>query len=124
MGEEQRTEIITKDDLVKKVSELKADGFRLVQIGCTRMEDIEVNYSFDRAHSFLNLRLAVPREGAELPSISGIYWNAFLYENEMHDLFGISVKDIAVDYEGNFYRMAVKTPFNPPPGGGEGEGKT
>ena len=37
---------------------------------------------------------------------------ALLYENEMHDLFGINVKNMAIDYKGTFYRTAVKTPFN------------
>jgi len=39
----------------------------------------------------------------------------------MHDLYGIEVRDLAVNFNGNFYKTAVKTPFltsptvNPPP---------
>jgi ech hydrogenase subunit D len=35
-----------------------------------------------------------------------------LYENEIHDLFGLVVKDIAIDYGGSLYRTAIKTPFS------------
>jgi ech hydrogenase subunit D len=48
-----------------------------------------------------------------LPSISGVYFSAFLYENEIHDLFGISITDIALDYKGKFYQTAGKFPFKP-----------
>jgi ech hydrogenase subunit D len=41
-----------------------------------------------------------------------IYPNAFLYENEIHDLFGVSIKDIALDYHGTLYRTSIKTPFS------------
>ena len=38
--------------------------------------------------------------------------NAFLYENEIHDLFGVVVKNINIDYGGTLYRTAIKTPFS------------
>ncbi len=41
-----------------------------------------------------------------------IYPNAFLYENEIHDLFGVVVKNITIDYRGTLYRTAIKTPFS------------
>jgi len=44
-----------------------------------------MNYSFDRDYRFKNLRFTV-KAGEEVQSISCIYWNAFLYENEIHDL--------------------------------------
>jgi ech hydrogenase subunit D len=41
-----------------------------------------------------------------------IYPNAFLYENEIHDLFGVGITHIAVDYRGTLYRTALGTPFS------------
>jgi ech hydrogenase subunit D len=48
----------------------------------------------------------------EVPSISVIYPNAFLYENEIHDLFGLITRNMSVDYRGTLYRTALKTPFS------------
>jgi len=121
MIEEQKVVNIEKDALLSRVTELRDSGYRLAQIGCTPLEGFELSYSFDRDYKFISLKLTVPREGAEIPSISGIYWNAFIYENELHDLFGIKVKDIEVDYKGNFYRTAVKFPFSRENTGKKGE---
>jgi ech hydrogenase subunit D len=40
-----------------------------------------------------------------------MYWGAFIYENEMHDLFGVAVKGMNVDFSGNFIRTSVPYPF-------------
>ena len=90
---------------------MKENGFRLVQISCTRLDDIfELNYSFDKDYDFTNIKFNITAE-VELPSISFIYQPAFLYENEMHDLFGIKINNISIDYNGGLYKMSVKTPF-------------
>lgn len=111
MIEEQKVINIEPRALLGKAAELKQDGWRLVQIGCAVFEGFEINYSFDKDYNFINLRLNVLSIDIEISSISGIYESAFIYENEMHDLFGIKIKDIVIDYKGNFYRTAVKTPF-------------
>ena len=100
--------------VVAKTAELKKTGYRIVQIGATRCSDhLEVNYSFDRDYEFTNLKVKLPLDGAELPSIGANYWNAFLYENEIHDLFGVAFTNLPLDYRGNFYRTAEKSAFNP-----------
>ena len=48
-------------------------------------EGFELIYSFDKDHILLNLKLAIP-EDEEIMSITGVYWSAFIYENEMQDL--------------------------------------
>jgi len=109
---------IQPDQLIAQVRQYRDKGFRLVQICCTKLpETLELHYSFDLAFQFVSLRITIPNASVVIPSVSGVYWNAFLYENEIHDLFGINVTGIAVDYQGSFYRTAVKSPFNPPPSG-------
>ena len=99
-------------DLIPGVSALKNEGYRLVAISTTKLGDIfQVDYSFDLNFSFRTLRLLVP-QGTTLPSITGIYWAAFPYENEIHDLFGITVTDIAVDFKGTFIKTAIQYPFS------------
>ncbi len=113
MIEEQKHINIEIKDLVDKVTNYCNESYRLVQINCTKLkpDGFEINYSFDKDFSFVNLRILVNSSDVNVPSISKVYWNAFLYENEIHDLFGIKISDIAVDYKGNFYRMSVKHPF-------------
>jgi len=112
MSEPQENTPIGRNDLVGMVAQLYAEGYRLVQIGCTTLPGAyELNYSFDKDYHFKNLRItAAP--GEEIPSISVIYPNAFLYENEIHDLFGVAIKNINIDYRGTLYRTAIKVPFS------------
>jgi ech hydrogenase subunit D len=112
MSPEQTFEIITAEVLLDRVQALRQAGYRLVQIGATRLpEQVELTYSFDRDGRLANLRLQVPATAPRLPSISPIYWCAFLYENELHDLFGLQVDNLAVDFHGNLYKTTVKFPF-------------
>lgn len=119
MIETQKLLSVGLSELLEKVLEFKKQGYRLVQIGCTQTtEGLELNYSFDKEYFFINLRLALKNE--IVPSVSEVYWNAFLYENEIHDLFGVSFSGMAIDYQGNFYRMSLKKPFlNIPQGGAD-----
>jgi ech hydrogenase subunit D len=112
MSEPQENTPIGKNDLVGMVAQFFAEGYRLVQIGCSTLPSAyELNYSFDKDYRFKNLRVtAAP--GEEVPSISVIYPNAFLYENEIHDLFGVVIKNINIDYRGTLYRTAIKVPFS------------
>jgi ech hydrogenase subunit D len=112
MSEPQEIIPIEKDALLGAVSDLFAQGYRMVQIGCTTLENAyELNYSFDKDYHFKNLRVTA-KTGDEIKSISVIYPNAFLYENEIHDLFGITIKNMSVDYKGAFYRTTIKVPFS------------
>jgi ech hydrogenase subunit D len=112
-SEPQPLETLDKSKLVAKVGELKASGHRLIQICATTLADsIEITYSFEKDQRFLNLRLAVPRKDAVLPSITGVYFGAFTYENELQDLFGLKVPDLALNFNGKFYLKAKEAYFN------------
>ena len=110
--EQQNIKCIDAQTLVPEALKLKTEGYRLVQICATKAgEDYEITYSFGTEYEFLCLRYSVP-EGGEITSISNIFSPAFLYENEIHDLFGIQVNLLTLDYEGNLYRLEHKTPFH------------
>lgn len=112
MIEEQPIVPVTTDKLVAEVKALCDQGWRMVQIGVTSLgETLEVNYTFDLAQKFRNLRLQLPAAGARLPSVSGVYWCAFLYENEIHDLFGIAFDGLVLDFKGNLYQTVKPFPF-------------
>ena len=112
MFEEQEIIDLTKEEMLGKIRGVFDEGYRLVQIGCTRGETYQIDYTFDKEYRFLDFRVNIPLDEPELPSITGIYDSAFAYENEIHDLFGIKVASINVDYKGAFYRIPVKAPFS------------
>lgn len=115
MIEEQTLLAITPDQLNEEVRKRLAEGWRLVQIGATTQgELIEVNYSFDRDYAFQNLRVQIEATNPRLPSVSGHYWSAFLYENEIHDLFGITFDGLVLDFKGALYKTSIPTPFAAP----------
>ncbi|HCU05043.1 MAG: hypothetical protein A2X77_03805 [Gammaproteobacteria bacterium GWE2_42_36] len=111
----ERQEIVTIDrsELMSQSQRLSKEGYRLVQISCTKKADhFQLDYTFDKAYQFYNLRLSIALEEPSLPSISHIFMPAFLYENELHDLFGIKVSDMLLDYQGKFYNIAQAAPFS------------
>lgn len=104
---------IKPTELLNRVQDFKGDGYRLCQICCSKVsEGFELTYSFDKDHVLTNLRLVFPEEN-EIESITGFFWPAFIYENEMQDLFGVKFKNIALNYGGHFFRVSQPTPWNP-----------
>lgn len=107
---EQQIIKISSSELLSETIKLKNNGYRLVAISCTSKDNIELSYSFDKDYDFINLRLNI-EEDVEIESISLIYPYAFLYENEIKELFGVKINNIALDYKDTLYKIAVKTPF-------------
>jgi ech hydrogenase subunit D len=104
---------IENQELLKAVEDFCAQGYRLVQICCVKeTEGLVLHYSFDKDYDLIDLSISIS-EGAQVPSITTIYPCAFLYENEIHDLFGVTIQDINVDFKGLLYKVTVNRPFNP-----------
>jgi len=113
MYEEQLLIPIKKEELLNQVSMLLNDSYRLMQISCTKGESsYVVDYTFDKELKFYGLRVEISLENPELPTISAICLPAFLYENEMHDLFGIKIDNIIIDFKGKFYRLDKSAPYS------------
>lgn len=105
---------IRPEDLLERVARFKKEGCRLVQILCTRTtEGFELTYTFDKNYFLYHLRLTAALDGSVM-SITSLYWYGFVWENEIHDLFGLDVRFIAPDvyYGGHFYHLAQKTPWH------------
>ncbi len=109
-----------RDAFLARVAEYRDDGWRLALINATAIlpsEELEggafeVSWSFAKDARFEHIRERV-LPGDEVPSISASFEAAFLYENEMRELFGINVTGIAVDLRGQLYKTATKVPFSP-----------
>lgn len=108
---EQTIKTISSNELLTETLEFKNAGYRLVAISCTNKDGIELSYSFDKDYDFINLRINIDYD-AEIDSVSCMYPYAFLYENEIKELFGVKIKNISLDFNDKLYRISVKTPFN------------
>lgn len=126
MGQ-QTIKPIMSSELLSETLRLKNKGYRLVAISCTSIEHksdqtsevdpesegnptMELSYSFDKDYDLLTLRILTDTE-ERISSVSVIYPFAFLYENEIKELFGVRIKDISVDFNNTLYQIPVKTPF-------------
>jgi len=115
MKETQPTHVIPVVDLLLAVKRFFDKNARMIQIGCTQDGEVfELNYSFDVDGTFENIRVLT--DGNEvIPSVSTIYFCSFIYENEIHDLYGIRFEGIAVDYKGTLIKTAKLHPFRMDP---------
>ena len=107
-------EKLEKQDLLSVVQDMKTGGYRLGQACATLAgEIIEVLYTFEKDNELINYKIELDAKAPELQSVTGTYFYAFIYENEMHDLFGIKFKNLALDYGGHFFKLSKETPWNP-----------
>ncbi|MGE5397328.1 MAG: NADH-quinone oxidoreductase subunit C [Chitinophagales bacterium] len=63
------------------------------------IDHFELIYSFDHDMELTNLRAKAEKE-QPFPSISEIYFCAFLAENEIQDQFGLKFEGLSPDFEG------------------------
>jgi len=112
----QDFETAEAQDLLAVAQDVKAAGFRLGQACATTAPDgetLEVLYTFEKDNFLKNYKFIICARAPELQSVTAIYPYAFIYENEMHDLFGITFKNLSLDYGGKFFKIAKETPWNP-----------
>jgi len=111
--EPQVFRIIELGDLLENTQSYKGAEWRLGQICATAESDtVELVYTFVKGGNVENLEIHIP-ENTVVPSISSTYLEAFVFENETHDLFGVDFSDVAIDYEGKFLKTSVVSPGNP-----------
>ncbi len=97
--------------LLNKVKEIQNTGAHIMQVCATKIgESYELLYTFGKGYDIKHIKTVVS-PGDHVPSITDIFPAAFLYENEIHDLFGIDIEGINHDYRGGLYRTAVEAPF-------------
>ena len=115
------------DELLSHVQALKGVGARFVQMHAERNVD---DGSYRLVYTFINVRAAqehIAQDGSyaienlvvegidqyqEIPSISSYYPAVFPFENEAHDLFGLAITDMQVDFNGFFYQVSTAEPMS------------
>lgn len=103
-------------DVCSIAASYKARGWCFVQLCASTLEDsVELLYTFqpqDYSQTLEGVRVNVP-DGQSVQSITGSYPAAFVFENETHDLFGVDIQGINIDFGGEFYTVNVAYPMNP-----------
>ena len=115
------------DELLSHVQALKGVGARFVQMHAERNVD---DGSYRLVYTFINVRAAqeqITQDGSyaienlvvegidqyqEIPSISSYYPAVFPFENEAHDLFGLAITDMQIDFKGFFYQVSTAEPMS------------
>ena len=115
------------DELLSHVQALKGVNARFVQMHAVRNVD---DGSYRLVYTFINVRAAqeqIARDGnyaienlvvegidqyQEIPSISSYYPAVFPFENEAHDLFGLAITDMQIDFRGFFYQVSTAEPMS------------
>ena len=108
----QINEVLTLENQLEKIGSLLLQGYRFVTMTVVdKGEEFDIFYHFDLEYQLVNYQLCL-KKGSELPSISGICFAAVVVENEIQDLFGITVRGLAIDYEKHFL-LAEDAPAQP-----------
>ena len=103
---------LTVEELPALAAAKKDGGWRFVQLLAVNTEDgIDLIYSFMKDNLLENHEIKGLQKGTSVPSITDRFLEAFVFENETHDLFGVDVQGIAIDFGGNFYALAQKEPM-------------
>ena len=115
------------DELLLHVQALKGVGARFVQMHAERNVD---DGTYRLVYTFINVRAAqehIAQDGSyaienlvvegidqyqEIPSISSYYPAVFPFENEAHDLFGLAITDMQIDFKGFFYQVSTAEPMS------------
>ncbi len=101
-------------ELLTRVQTFKYEGLRFVQMAAeTTAQGMDLFYTFydevnDKA---ITLDIYDIDETSEVPSIQNMYFTAFSYENETHDLFGVKFVNMKLDFGGHFFNVAVDSPM-------------
>ena len=105
---------IKKDELLAEGRKFLDAGGKFVTAVCSDLDQhLEVTYFFSlNAGTVMNgLRYKVAKD-EEVPSFSGVTLATVLIENEMKELFGLKVTDLAIDYGGHLL-LAQDSPTTP-----------
>ena len=109
-----KQEVIKLDlkNLADESKKRKEGDWRYVQTLAVKVDGgADLIYSFMKDGKLENLKIEAVTEKDKVPSITNEFIEAFVWENEIHDLFNIKFDGIAIDFKGTFYATSVDKPF-------------
>lgn len=100
------------DRLRDTAHRMKDEGWRFIQTHAVYNEpDVDLYYSFMKDGKVQNWRIEGVKKDQPVPSITDIFLAAFVFENEARELFGVDMRDIAIDFQGALYAPAEAEPM-------------
>jgi len=107
------------ESFLGEAERLAKEGWRLALVNATGLQpqagsdegEVDLIWSFEKGGTLVHLRERVAH-GDPVPSLSGLFGSAFLYENEIRELFGVEITGLTVDFRGELYRTSQKVPFS------------
>ncbi len=100
---------ITIDDLLSTCEEYRDKGYRLAQIHPVMHDDdsITLIYTFIKGNEVVNLKINNLHKHQEvIPSVTEMFLQAFVYENEAAELYGLTIEGNVLDFKGNYYTFS------------------
>ncbi|MBE6466134.1 NADH-quinone oxidoreductase subunit C [Denitrobacterium detoxificans] len=112
MAIDQHFQDIQLSELRAIAQRRNAEGWRAVQTHCVNTEEgIDITYTFEREGIYENFRIRGVQKTDEVPSLQDMFLGLFPFENEAHDLFGVNMTGMVLDFQGAFYDLAMKEPM-------------
>lgn len=103
---------IALEDLTSTASRMKREGWRCVQMHCVNTDEgIDMTYTFCKDGQYDNYQVRSVKKGVSVPSIQNLFLGVFPFENEAHDLFGVDICGMVLDFGGHFYQLSKKEPM-------------
>ena len=100
------------DRLRDMAHRMKDEGWRFIQTHAVYNEpNVDLYYSFMKDGTVRNWRIEGVTKEDPVPSITDIFLAAFVFENEARELFGVDMRDIAIDFQGALYAPAEREPM-------------
>ncbi len=103
---------IALDELHPLAVKLKGEGYRFVQTHAVNTDaGIDLYYTFMKDGVLHNYKVAHVTPDQQVPSMTDQFLSAFVFENEARELFGVDMRDIAIDFGGRMYDVSEKAPM-------------
>ena len=100
------------EDLRTQAQRMKDEGARFIQTHAVNTDDgVDLYYSWMVGKKVVNYQVKGVKPEDEVPSITDLFLAAFVFENEARELFGVDMRDIAIDFGGKMYDPAESVPM-------------
>lgn len=103
---------VAVEEIEKTAQYYHDNGYRFVTETCLEEDNkFKIIYTFAKEYELASFHVYV--DGTEdVPSISTVYFAALLVENEIHEMFGLNFRNLALDFRG-LLMLGEDSPISP-----------